>query len=164
MATFLTNALFQTIILPFLLAFTLIFALLEKSKLLGEGKQQINAIISFVIAAFLIYFSNAVDIITQMMVFLAIALAVLFVFMLLFAFVWGTTKGDPFENAQWLKWVLGIGALVATIIAVLYVTNKWDMVINYLSDSTTGSNIFFAVIIIGAIAAVILSGGKGKKE
>ena len=164
MATFLTNTLFQTIILPFLLAFTLIFALLEKSKLLGEGKQQINAIISFVIAALLIYYSNAVDIITQMMVFMAIALAILFVFMLLFAFVWGTNEGDPFKEVKWLKYVLGIAALVATIIAVLYVTNKWDSVVNYLSDTTTGSNIFFIVFIIGAIVAVILSSGKSKKD
>ena len=164
MATFLTNTLFQTIILPFLLAFTLIFALLEKSKLLGEGKQQINAIISFVIAAMLIYYSNAVNIISQMMVFLAIALAILFVFMLLFAFVWGTTDGDPFKDAKWLKWVLGIVALIATVIAVLFISNKWDSVVNYLSDSTTGSNIFFIIIIVGAIAAVILSSGKGKKE
>lgn len=163
MATFLTNTLFSTIILPFLLAFTLIFAILEKSRLLGEGKQQINAIVSFVIAAMLIYYSNAVDIISQLMVFLAIGLVILFVFMLLFSFVWGTTGGDPFADAKWLKWVLGIVALIAVIVAVLFVTNKWDTVVNYLSDSTTGSNIFFIIIIIAAIASVILSTKKDKK-
>ncbi len=164
MATFLTNTLFRDIILPFLLAFTLIFALLEKSKLLGDGKQQINAIIAFVIAAILIYYTNAVGIISQMMVFMAIALAILFVFMLLFGFVWGTTGGDPFKDAVWLKWLLGIGALIATIIAVLYVTGKWDSVVSYLTNSNTGSNIFFILIIVGAIAAVILSSGKGEKK
>jgi len=164
METFLTTELFRNIILPFLLAFTLIFALLQKSKLLGEGKSQIDAIISFVIAALLIYFSNAVHIITQMMVFMAIAIAILFVFMLLFAFVWGTSDGDPFKAASWVKWVLGIIIFVAVIIAVLVATDKWNFLLDYLTSSNVGSNIFFIVIIIASIVAVVFSAGKGEKK
>ena len=35
---------------PFLLIFFIVFAVLEKTKLLGEGKKQLNALLSFVVS------------------------------------------------------------------------------------------------------------------
>jgi hypothetical protein len=37
-------------ILPFLLVFTLVFSVLEKTKILGEGKKQFNVVVSLVLA------------------------------------------------------------------------------------------------------------------
>ena len=44
--TILSSPLVVEVLLPFLLVFTLVFAVLDRTKLLGEGKRQINAIIS----------------------------------------------------------------------------------------------------------------------
>ena len=47
--TILQGEVFTRFILPFFLVFFVIFALLEKTKLFGDGKKQINAMISFVV-------------------------------------------------------------------------------------------------------------------
>ena len=43
---FLQNWLFTRFAWPFLLVFFIVFAILEKTKLLGEGKKQVNALVA----------------------------------------------------------------------------------------------------------------------
>ena len=47
--TIFQHFIFQEFILPFLLVFTIVFAVLEKTKLLGDGKKQLDAIVAFVV-------------------------------------------------------------------------------------------------------------------
>jgi len=164
MANFLQSELFTLVILPFLLVFTLVFAILQKSKLLGEGKQQIDAIISFVIAAVVISFANAVNIITQLSVFMALALFILFVFMIIYSFAYGDTKGDPLAAQKWLKPAIGIVAIIAVVIAVLIISGYWDDVYNFFTQGELGSNVIFVILIIAAIVAVVKGGGKSEKK
>ena len=164
MANFLQSELFTLVILPFLLVFTLVFAILQKSKLFGEGKQQIDAIISFVIAAVVISFANAVNIITQLSVFMALALFILFVFMIIYSFAYGDTKGDPLAAQKWLKPAIGIVAIIAVVIAVLIISGYWDDVYNFFTQGELGSNVIFVILIIAAIVAVVKGGGKSEKK
>lgn len=160
MANILTYPIFKEIILPFLLVFTLVFAILEKSKLLGEGKSQINAIASFVTAGILISFGNAVNIILQMTTFMAVALFVLFVFMLIYGFAYGNKTGDPLSPG--LKTFIGILIFIAVVMAMLIITGYWGKVYTFFSGSTIGMNILF-VVLIGAAIATVLFGGKPDK-
>ena len=96
--TIFSSSIFTDIILPFLLVFTLVFAILDKSKLLGEGKRQINAIMSLVIGLILIGFPFAMEIIVKLIPFLAVSLVILFVFMLLFGFISSKKEGDVLNN------------------------------------------------------------------
>ena len=164
MANFLQSELFTLVILPFLLVFTLVFAILQKSKLLGEGKQQIDAIISFVIAAVVISFANAVNIITQLSVFMALALFILFVFMIIYSFAYGDTKGDPLAAQKWLIPAIGIVVIIAVVIAVLIISGYWDDVYNFFTQGELGSNVIFVILIIAAIVAVVKGGGKSEKK
>jgi Ca2+/Na+ antiporter len=164
MATFIQSEIFQNIILPFVLIFTLVFALLEKSKLLGENKKQINAIIGFVVAAILVTFSTQVDWIRKFSVFLAVGLVLLFVLMLIWSFAWGTTDGDPFKNAEGMKKGIGWVAIVAVVIGALVMTGYWDRVYSYVINPDSGSNLIFLVLIIIAIVWVMSSGKSDKKE
>jgi type IV secretory pathway VirB2 component (pilin) len=160
MVNFLTYPIFKDIILPFLFVFVLFFAILEKSKLLGNEKGQINAIISFVVAGILISYANAVGIITKLTVFMAVALVILFVFMLIYAFAYGNTDGNPL-NAK-LKILIGTIAFIAVVIAVLIITDYWGKVYDFFSTSTIGLNIIFIILIAAAIAAVLFGGKTGK--
>ena len=56
--TILSSQLFVEVILPFLLVFAVVFAILQKTKILGEGKKQIDAIVSLVIGLIVIAFSQ----------------------------------------------------------------------------------------------------------
>ena len=46
---------FLDVILPFILVFTIVFAALQKTKILGEGKRQFNVIVALVMAASVIF-------------------------------------------------------------------------------------------------------------
>ena len=56
MANIFTHVVFAEYILPWVLVFVLIFAILEKSNLLGEGKRQVNAIVGAVCGLILFHF------------------------------------------------------------------------------------------------------------
>lgn len=161
MANFLTYPIFKDIILPFVLLFTLIFAVLEKSKLLGEGKQQINAIIAFVLAAIVIPFYTQISWIRQLVVFLAVALFILFIFMIIYGFIYGDKEGDPLKNEKWVKPTLGAVALIAVVVAVMVITGAWEKL---KVNGELGANIIFVIVIIAGLVAVIAGSGKGKSE
>ena len=64
--TFFTNPLFVETILPLLLVFVLVFAVLQKTKILGEGKRQIDAIVALVVAMIFVAFGQATNIVVKM--------------------------------------------------------------------------------------------------
>ncbi|MEK6885750.1 MAG: hypothetical protein AABX17_02180 [Nanoarchaeota archaeon] len=158
--TFLSNAIFQDVILPFLLVFTLVFAILEKSKILGDGKHQINAIIGFVFAAILISFTKYIDWLQNFVIFFVIALFILFIALMLYGFIWGETSGDMLKNSEGLKWTLGIIALLSVGAVALYITGMMDYV---KSNPEVVSNVIFIALIVGAIVTVLKVGKDEKK-
>lgn len=165
-STILSSPLFVETILPFLLVFTLVFAVLQKSKVLGDGKKQIDAIVSLVIGLLVISFGQATGIIIQLIPFLAVSLVVILVFMIL---VGSFHTGGDFLGGK-MKTFLMILSMITVGIAVLWITNAWEYLYELLlfrSDSNIVANVIFVVFIIGAIAAVIWgagSGGSGKSE
>ncbi len=160
--TIFSSPIFMDIILPFLLVFTLVFAILDKTKLLGEGKRQINAIISLVIGLILIGFPFAREIIVKLIPFLVVSLVILFVFMLIFGFVSGKKEGDVLSFG--LKVALGIIFGLAVVVAVLWITGAWDYIYQVVVEGEFAGKIWINVILIaiigGAIAIVLSSGGK----
>jgi hypothetical protein len=156
---------FLDFILPFLLVFTLIFAILDKSKMLGEDKRQINALVSLVIAIIFITFPFAREIVVKLIPFLVVCIVILFVFMLIFGFITAKKEGDMLNKG--LKIALGIIFGLAVIVAVLWITGAWERIYQWVKDEGYAENIilnvFMLVVIGGAIAVVLSSGGKEKK-
>src|SRR3989344_3767877 len=100
---------FVSYILPFVLVFTLIFAILQKTQLLGEGKKQIDALVGAVVGLVLIAFPFARDIIVQLMPFLAVSAVVLLVFMLLYGFIVGKKEGDVLNKGLKIVFAIILG-------------------------------------------------------
>lgn len=151
------SPIFTEYILPFVLVFTLIFAILQKTKLLGEGKKQIDAMIGLVVGLILIGFPSARDLIVQLMPFLAISAVVLLVFMLLYGFAAGKEK--DILGHKWLKVAFGIIIGLALITALLFATGKWDSIYNFMFDQPQGAqvliNVLLIIVIAGAVIAVV---------
>ena len=161
----LSESIFMDFIFPFLLVFTLVFAILDKTKLLGEGKRQINAIIALVVGLILIGFPYPRGIIVKLVPFLAVALVILFVFMLLYGFVMGKKDGDVLNKG--VKIALGIIVALAVVVAVLWASGSWDGVYDFLTKEGSGAiwmNTLIIVVIGGAMAIVLASGGKNKSS
>lgn len=153
------SGIFLNYIFPFALIFTLVFAILQKTKLLGDGKKQIDAIVGLVIGLILIAFEPARDVVVKLQVFLAIAIAIMFVFMLLYGFASGKKDGDVLGKG-W-KYAFYILITLGLVVAIIYITGMLDTFTNFLFSSGAGSklliNVLIIAVIVGALAAVLFS-------
>jgi hypothetical protein len=98
-----------------------------------------------------------------MILFLSVALVVLFVFVLLYGFVIGDKDGFKMEG--WMKYLLTGVILIAVVVAVFQSTNYNLDIINLLFkqdwSNTFWTNAFF-IVIFAAVVAWVLNSAKGK--
>jgi len=160
--TLLTLPIFQKYILPFVLVFTLIFAILQKTKLLGDDTKQINAIVGLVVGLMFVVFPFANNFVVQLMPFLAISAVVLLVFMLMYGFVWGSKEGDVLHKGVKIGLVIILGLALATF--MLYIAGWWDYIYEFLFEGnnavTLWFNVFILIIIAVAVIAVLVDKGR----
>ena len=160
------NPFFTEMLLPFLLIFVLVFAILQKSKILGDGKAQIDAMVALVIGLILIGVPQPRNIIVGIMPWLAVGIAVILVFLILYGFV----AGDLSKAPDWMKITFGILAGLFTVGVVLYVTGLWGIIGGWLSGGESSSiwmNVLMIALVVGAMAVAVFSGkrkGDKKKE
>jgi len=161
--TILQSPFFLEIILPFLLVFTIVYAVLQKSEILGKDKRQIDAIVGLVIGLIVVSFGKATGIIINLMPFLAVSLVVILVFMILY----GSVHTGALELNKGVKVTFGILAAIGVVIALLVITGAWDYISGLFGGVTASSvatNIIFIALIIGAIAAVIMGSKESEKK
>jgi len=150
----------MNIVWPFVLTFALVFGVLHKAKIFGDGKNQLNAIIAAVVAIIFISFASAVNIVQELLAFMVVGLIILLVFMMLFGFL-HKEGGFKIEG----KMLTGLGYVIgiAVIIAVMYITGTLAFLVEYFKgeggNKWVGS-IIMIIIIIGAIVAVMSGAGK----
>ena len=164
MATILSHPLVVGTVLPFVLVFTLIFAILQKTKILGDGKKQIDALVALAIGLIVVSFGYATGIILSLIPVLAVGAVIILIFLLLYGMVFEPGKFDVHKN---VKITIGLVAAIAVIIAAMVATGAWTYVIDMFQTSEGGlvsvANLIFVAVIIVALAMALLSGGKDKK-
>jgi len=162
--TIFQNWIFKDYILPFLLVFVLVFAVLEKTKLFGENKKQLNAIFAFVVGLIVIGVLYPKEVIGNMILFLTVSLVVVFVFLLLYGFVSGDK--DEFKLGKGMKIALGIVIGIAVILAVIWATGVNETLIGLLFRSDWSeafwTNLAFIVIFVFVVAWVLKSTKKSE--
>ena len=90
--TFLQIPIVSNFILPFLLAFFVLFATLEKTKLLGDGKKQLNALISAIVGLIFVGAVYPKMVVSNLILYLAVAVVAIFVILLIWGFIFGDIK------------------------------------------------------------------------
>ncbi len=152
--TIFQNWIFTKFILPFALIVALVYGILEKTKLLGDGKHQLNAIIAFVIGITFTGFLAGTQIVSNMVLFLSVALVILFVILMLWGFIFGEKEaGKGFILEPWMKYSLGGVAAIAFIGAVIWATGFWDN-INGLLFQQSWSNAFWTNFLFAAVVVI----------
>jgi hypothetical protein len=156
--TILQSEILSNFVFPFLLVFFLVFAILEKTKIFGDGKKQINAFTAGVIALIFIGAVYPKIVVGKLTLFLAVALVIIFVTLLTLGFIFGDFS-KIFESLPWLKLVLGVGSLIAVVGAVLWATGWHEFIIKFLSSGSTGSqflgNVVLLIVVAVAVAVVL---------
>lgn len=169
---FLDNFGFFQIVLPFILVFTLVYAILDKTKILGsnegKGKANINALFAFAVALFVVSATNIVNILREAIPVITLVLVVLISFMLLY----GSLHGDKeFELSGRWKWFLSIVIFIGVILIFMnfiktddgdsWLEVFWDFVTQDFSSGAIVSSIVFLAIIVFVVWAVGFSGNGG---
>ncbi len=157
--TILQNWIFTKFILPFLLIFFIAFGILEKTKIFGDDKKQLNALISFVIGLIFVGAVFPKLVVSNLILFFTVAIVVLFIALLL----WGFASGQPLklENKA-LKIVIGIEVLVAVVIALLWALGVEGSAFDFLFTQSWSTNFWtnaaFIVVIVIALVLVVRGG------
>ena len=161
--TFLNNWVVAKFILPFTLVFFVLFAILEKTKVLGDGKHTVNAWVSAIIGLIFVSAVFPKEVIGNLILFLTIAMIVIFVSLLL----WGFVSGGDIKLEGGVKKLAGIVLIIAVIIAVFWAVGLriefLNDTINYLFYQSWSGTFWTNVLFIGAIAialAVVLTKAK----
>ena len=162
------------VILPFLLVFTVVFAILEKSKILGTEKiggevytkKNINAIVAFVVAFFVVASPQLVQVITQV----SSQVVILLLLIVLFLTLVGTFM-NPAEmtNGVFLKdgWqqLFMVASFIGIVLIFLNALGWRDLVYNFLKahwdNELVGTVILLGTVILGML---FITGAFGKNS
>jgi cytochrome bd-type quinol oxidase subunit 2 len=154
---------FTQIILPFILVFVLLFAILEKSKILGEDKTQINSILSLVLALIIIGVPVARKTITDVIPVIAVLAVILLLFMLIVGFVGYTQEG---KLNRPLQIITAIIVFIVLVVVLLVSTGAISYLKNISKETWAGSlfqSLVFIIIIV-IVLGIVLREGKSKEE
>ncbi len=170
------------VVLPFLLVFTIVFAILEKTRILGtvkSGKEEIpnknlNSMVAFVVGLLVVATANVVGFINESLPNVIIVVVVAFSYLLMIGIFLKTEEFNFSDKHKgWFR-----AFMIITFIAVLAIAanaikvdaqghTALDAILSFFIDNWSGAivtSIIFLVVIIFAIIIVTKSGSKEKKE
>ena len=165
---------FLNLFLAFRRFFTIVFGILEKTKIFGiekvggkeVAKKNLNAMVAFAIAFFVITASQIVQVIRTALPSIVLLLVILIVLLLLIGVFFGDEQFKMYEKFKKTTGFFIVVIIVAIIAIFLNAFGYLKGIVNYLSGSSSGgvllSSLIFLIIIIAAIVYVI--GGKKKEE
>lgn len=159
---------FFDVILPFLLVFTIVFGILEKTKIFGVEKingvdypkKGINSMIAFVMAFLAIAAREIVASIQVSLPQVVLVLIIIFSFMLLAGSFMGDKQFNFEERKGWLIF-LTLTIFIAVLLIFINSFGWLNPVMGYLSENSfILAPIVFVLIVVGAIIYIV--GGKSK--
>jgi hypothetical protein len=170
MVTILQSDMAVKFVYPFLLIFFIVFAILEKTKIFGDDKKVINAWVAGVIALIFIAAVTPKLIVGNLVLFLSVAMIIIFVILLLWGFVsGGELKTGIFGGNKFLPWVVGIVIVLGVLIVVsisagINVEGFFGKLFNSSWSESFWSNVLFIFLIAVALAVAVKSGVGGKSS
>lgn len=165
------------VVLPFLLVFAIIFAVLEKTKVLGtEGKEgdpkrNLNTLVAFVIAMTTIATNKIVNAINVALPNIVLIIIIFVAFLLMIGVFFGT--GELNFREQHKSFFYGF-LVVSLILLVLIILNSltldsgqtWlDFLMEYVVNNLSGPVVTSIIFLIVAVLAIVyITRGKGESK
>ena len=142
-------------IFAFLLVFIVIYALLKKTKVLG-GSEPVMLFISFILAAFFIVETSAVEFVEfSSSWFTVIVIAVFFILAILSFMPWKEPLGF-LQKSDWFSWAsLGV-IVILFIVSAAYTFNfviNWNTVSDWFTSDWVG---FILLLVVAGVVSVVL--------
>ena len=149
------------VILPFLLVFTLVFAVLEKTKIFGmednHSRKNLNAMVAFSIAFFVTASVNIVTAFQVALPWVSLVLVILVSFLLLSGVMFEETADKNIwslfsKHPALTKWLMGI-LFVVVLMIFGSAFGVLDVLFNYFqgSDSEITTSIILLLLLVAAV-------------
>ena len=146
------------VILPFLLIFTIVFAILEKTKILGlenvDGKQitkkNLNSMVALVVSFLVIASTKLVAVINEVMANVVLLLILAICFLMLVGVFLGDQEFTLKEYPTWMKFFM-ISMFIGIIIIFLNALDwlQYIFALFVYWDAEWAAGIIFVIIILG---------------
>ncbi|MFH1238332.1 MAG: hypothetical protein ABIH79_00295 [archaeon] len=138
-------------IFAFLLVFIVVYALLFKTKVLGDN-QAIMVFISFILSGFFIVQTSLVEFVKFTSAWFVVGVVMIFFLITLLGFLPGKTPFEFLSKGNWFSWVVFGVLIVLFIISSSYIFNwvvNWGLVQEWFSSE------WFGMILLLVIAAIV---------
>jgi len=151
------------VVLPFLLVFTIVFALLERTKVFGTekldgkeySKKNLNSAAAFVISFLVVASSNLVEVITEVSSKFVVLLLLIVLFLLLVgSFFKEESHGVFLEKGAWRTVFMGL-VFVALIFIFLDALDLLSDVGDFLSGTDRGELVGSAILLIVIVVFIV---------
>ena len=169
------------VVLPFLLVFTIVFAILDKTKILGTEKgsndreytkKNLNAMIAFVMGFLVVASSQLVAVINKSLSQIFLLLLLIICFLMLAGAFHAQTKDGFFLNKKdhGFYYTAFMAIVFISIIAIFFNALGWLTIIyDYLKDNWNASYVaavILMIVIVGFMAWIMKDpeGAKDKKD
>jgi len=158
--TILQSPIFTDFAFPFLLIFFVLYGILEKTKVFGD-QHRTNALVSFVVGLIFVAAVQPKLIVENLILFLTVAIIVVFIALLLWGFIVGKLPEIPGKIQGAIAAVVIIAVAIATLWAVGVEGSFFDFLFRSSWSADFWTNAAFIVVVIAALV-LIIAGGKSK--
>jgi hypothetical protein len=148
------------VVLPFLLVFTLVFGVLEKSRIFGTEKtpddkktvtrKNLNAMVAFCVSFFVVASAQLVALINIFVARIALVLVILVMFMLLIGSLQKQQGNDGFDflsEWKWLAYVVIAAVVLIFTDGVGWLQPAWAYATGHWDSQLMGTVFLFAIVI-----------------
>lgn len=136
-------------VIPFLLIFAVVFAILQKTKVLGERNTAVQTIIAVAVGLLSLQFDFVSTFYSEIFPRFGIGLAIFLVVIIFISFFYHPLKNGEMPTAmKVLGWVIGIGVIIWSL-------TSWDFWAANWSVGWWIEEYFWPLIILGAVIGVI---------
>lgn len=161
------------VILPFLLVFTIVFAILEKTKILGTEKvgdktltkKNLNSMVAFVVAFLVIASTQLVSVVSEVMANVVLLLILAVCFLMLVGVFFGSQEFTLEKYPGWIKFfmiLMFLGIVVIFLNALDWL--QYVLAVFIYWDAEWAAGILFVVIIFGFMIYIVKEPGSKKEE
>ncbi|HIH25507.1 hypothetical protein J4476_00170 [Candidatus Woesearchaeota archaeon] len=159
------------VVLPFLLVFSIVFALLEKSMILGVEKinnkdvpkKALNTTVAFVVAMLVIATNKIVSAINNALPNIVLLIVIIISFLMLIGSFYKTGEFDFFHNDNYNFAKMGFFFVILIVVILIFANSimrteneSWlEFVWNYFANNLTGTVVTSLIFLAVAIGAVL---------
>ncbi len=153
------------VVLPFLLVFTVMFAIMEKTRVFGTEKtadgeftrKNLNAMVAFVTAFLVVASSRLVAVINETMANMVLLLMMSICFLILIGSFMKETKEGVFLQGGWAKFftiIMFLGIVLIFMNALGWLEPAWLWIVQHY-DSTVVASILLVAAMVGFVYWIV---------